>query len=587
MDAIALNLVPRLIRELYERSLAEDADINRESIWKPPIYDLNTHFHLPNTAGVDAIEHMDKELGLVTMTCKYAARALLSYTETMPTMMKRRRNHHLPIYRLSDEVLAMIFQFAVESSSNRARPLTKKAPFNVSHVSYRWREAATTTPRLWRKYDASAVNARIADIILDRSKGAPLHIELARCDPASVSDDEDPEDPRARFSVPLDHVDAAYNKGARDFPDFIRPLLPHADRWEEVILEGINGILWEHLCFPAPSLKRLQIKAANDAFGNPPTHIFGGSTPLLRDLRLRTRGPPLASLIYAGLTTLMLDFIIYDAAVQDFLNVLAGCPRLQRLKLKDLGFDPPGDSSPPCIDIHLPYLEEVVIYALAEDAISDLLSSITASPTVRVAMEDSGMDAIFRSSLFSSNVSPICWAHFKRHYSVALDAGDFQHGCRIDLASMPPRRVTSDFPRDLPVQSLGSLAFEGYVLDHTPFSKFLADFPSIISITLSDSTCPLVDALVVTPSSNLCPLLKELRLQRVAIVKETLLEFARSRTAGNKHTRNDTHLTRLVFSNCPGLDLSTTLELRSLSLQVRVLPPGSQIEEIRFSCAQD
>ncbi|KDQ12048.1 hypothetical protein BOTBODRAFT_430133 [Botryobasidium botryosum FD-172 SS1] len=114
MDAIAPSLVPHLVRELYEGALAEDAHNNGESIWEPPIYDLDTHFHLPNTADIDAIEHMDKELKLVSTTCKYAARALLSYTAAMPTMMKTRRNQHLPIYRLSDEVLVIILRFAVD-----------------------------------------------------------------------------------------------------------------------------------------------------------------------------------------------------------------------------------------------------------------------------------------------------------------------------------------------------------------------------------------------------------------------------------------------------------------------------------------
>ncbi|KDQ12050.1 hypothetical protein BOTBODRAFT_176815 [Botryobasidium botryosum FD-172 SS1] len=596
MDTIAISLVPQLVRELYECSITEDVQNNNQSIWKSPTYDFHAPFCLPDITDHDTTANMDKMLGLVSTTCEYAARALSSYTGPMLAALRSRRNLRLPIYRLSSEILANIFLFAVERSSNRARPLAKRAPFNVSHVSSRWREVATTTPRLWAQYDAT--NARLAHIILGRSQSAPLHIELAPYDSECFSDDEDPEEPHSRFPILLDHATKAHKEGANNFSKFIGPLLPHVSRWEEVIFKGVTCSLWEHLRFPAPNLKRLEVATAEDDTDAPSIQFFGGSTPLLRDLRLWVYGPPLTSPIYTGLTTLRLDNIPYENTVRDLLGALAGCPCLRRLILKDLGFDPPGDPPPPHIDIHLPQLEEVKFNSLGEDVAPDIISSITASPTVRFKVveeedtwDDDLLGMIFRSNFFPSSVPPIRWVHCKllrTPFHVAFDAGDFEHGCRMEVEFRRRSAVIPGLARHLPIQSLESLALENVdsALNPASFTALLANLPSITSITLSECSWRLVNVLIATPDSNLCPLLRELRLQKVDVLKKSLLELARSRTASSQPTPGGVHLSRLVFSNCAGLDLSTVLELRSLSLHVRVLPRDSQLEEIRFSRVQ-
>ncbi|KDQ12049.1 hypothetical protein BOTBODRAFT_67716 [Botryobasidium botryosum FD-172 SS1] len=593
MNAIARNLVPLIVRELCKCSLTEGAQHRRENSWETPIYDFR-HFHLPNAAIGNVIEHMDNELGLVSLACEYATRAMSSYIKGLLTAMRSRRNRHLPVYRLPSEILVIVFRLAVESSSNGTRPLATKAPFNISHVSSRWREIAITTPRLWTKYDATS--ARVADIVLDRSKRAPLHVKLAQDDPDYFSDEE------SKRRCPPSTA-KAYREGARNFSNFLRPLLPHTDRVEELILGDVEGSPWEHLRFPAPNLKKLEVIITEGDFDKPSTQVFVGTTPLLRDLRLWGYCPPLASSIYTGLTTLMLHDIYCDETVQDVLGVLAGCPRLKCLTLEDVELEPLENPSLLYIDIHLPYLEEVVLAFLGQEVTSSILSSITASPTVQLKLreadwEGSFLSDTFRSRLFSSNAAPICWARCKHagypRGAFAFDAGDFERGRRVKVVS--PARAETAIPnlaQDLPIQSLESLAFEmmgqGNRLSVASFSHLLADLPYITSITLSYSPdpWPFVDALIVTPSSNLCPLLRELRIEgALEIVKETLLEFARSRTASNRHTPDGPHLTHLAFIRCAALDLPTELELRNLSLQVRVLASEWQIEDIKFSRVQ-
>ncbi|KDQ12044.1 hypothetical protein BOTBODRAFT_57108 [Botryobasidium botryosum FD-172 SS1] len=599
MDAIALNLVPLLIRELCKCSLEQGAQHHRENFWKAPIYSFNnycTSFRLPNMAGSGTIEHTEEELRLVSLACEYATHAMSSYVAEILAAIKSRRNQHLPAYRLPNEVLAIIFQFAVESSSNRGRPLARKAPLNLSHVSSRWREVATTTARLWTKYDAT--NARIAGVILDRSKRAPLRVKLAPYDPydTDCSSDGDLDEPC------LQSISDAYRKGVHKFSDFIRPLLPHADRLEGMILEGIEGSSWEDLCFPAPNLRRLEVKTTEGEFDydNPSLQVFVGATPLLHDLRLWRYGPPLTSPIYTGLVTLMLHDIYYDETVQDLFGVLAGCPRLKRLTLQKADLEPLGDPSLFHIDIHLPYLEEVVLSSLGQDVTSRILSSITASPTVQLQLKEEDWEGnllgyVFQSRLFSSNVAPFCWARCKHAYyprgAFAFDAGDFERGRRVKVVSPRAEAAIPNLAQDLPIQSLESLAFQGMKqagLSVASFAQLLADLHYITSITLSYclDPWPFVNALIATPSSILCPLLVELRFHGAyKIENDTLLEFARSRAMSSQHTSDGTRprLTHLVFSNCVRLDQSTMLELRDLSLQVRVLPFDFQTEEMRFS----
>ena len=98
------------------------------------------------------------------------------------------------------------------------------------------------------------------------------------------------------------------------------------------------------------------------------------------------------------------------------------------------------------------------------------------------------------------------------------------------------------------------------------------------SLTLRKCAPSFIQALTVTPNSPyLCPLLQELRVQEIPLQKSTLTDLIKSRLPNNAPMTQNTaegsplHLSRLVISECPGIDLSTIIGLRELLIDVQVL----------------
>ncbi|KDQ08651.1 hypothetical protein BOTBODRAFT_118404, partial [Botryobasidium botryosum FD-172 SS1] len=71
----------------------------------------------------------------------------------MVSTLRFRHNLITPIYRLPNEVLALIFQFAESSPYNSLQPLESRVPLNISAVSRVWREIALDTPQIWTTID--------------------------------------------------------------------------------------------------------------------------------------------------------------------------------------------------------------------------------------------------------------------------------------------------------------------------------------------------------------------------------------------------------------------------------------------------
>lgn len=142
--------------------------------------------------------------------------------------------------------------------------------------------------------------------------------------------------------------------------------------------------------------------------------------------------------------------------------------------------------------------------------------------------------------------------------------------------------VISHLKKDLPWISLRSLALDGLTepeLALAAFKTLMDDFPALASLTLRKCAPSFVQALIVIPNSNsLCPLLRELRIQEIPLQESTLTDLVKSRLPDHAPMNQDTtegspvHLSRLVISECPGIDLPTVIGLRELSLDVQVLP---------------
>ncbi|KDQ09120.1 hypothetical protein BOTBODRAFT_37364 [Botryobasidium botryosum FD-172 SS1] len=609
MDTTATTLIPRLVQQLCEQALQSDALGDHENAWKLPVHDLHTLFRLPNTTGCGPIDHMDREAKTLSLVCQYATRALSSFIESMSAEIRNRRNQLLPIYRIPNEILAMMFQCTVDDEATRAMPLRQKAPFNVSYVSRRWRNVAIDTPRLWKKYDTT--NAHIANIVIDRSKHVPLDIELV-ISPTHYVEPGDGDPWELRYPTPYGWTDPDVVVPIAF--DLLQPLLPHVHRWGAIVLDGVDDDQLQ-MCLPgepAPNLQQLHIikngpVMDSEAISRIP--LFNGSTPLLRDLHLSCLTIPLASSLYVGLTSLKLEYLSYEDAVMPFLLTIgAGCPLLEHLILRQIYWggrlrSASRGGNPP---ISLPRLKELKLWWLKRESLYVILSSIV-SPDAQLYIQvdaqrvENKLD-IFPFTGFLSNIPPTCWMYFTllqdepwggRH--LALDAGDFVRGrfvrfVRTLIPMGSTDQLISYFAQNLP-RSLESLALEAIdatFFTITGFTQLLTVSPTITSLTLSNCPWPFVEALIVGPDAHLCPLLEELRLQGFRIVNETLLAVGRSRTvAGGRpgpHTAGGTtRLTRIVLSQCTGLDAPTLSALRSLPLEVHVLEPDSRVEQIRYN----
>ncbi|KDQ14471.1 hypothetical protein BOTBODRAFT_174668 [Botryobasidium botryosum FD-172 SS1] len=610
MDAVALGIIPQLIRGLCEHFVKDDAqDISAEN-WKPLESDFPSPFNLPNPSKMSPVDLMDKEFALISVACDYAVHALSSYAHHMQAALRIRRNRRLPAYRLPNEILAIIFGFAVASSSNRLRPLSRKAPLNLSHVSKLWRDVALGTPRLWTNYDP--VNARLAQIFIDRSQQAPLSIYMTSYNDRTFefSDDEDPEERQARFPITREHVTQAHAVQLANFPDFIHPLIPHISRWGELHLEGVKWAqLRRFIRNPAPILSALylggtekhDISAAQGV-------LFGGSTPLLRDLRLQTNGPPLDSPIYASLTTLMLEHIDYrHGTIQKLLHILSACPALEILCLRMVRLlGPPGQGSS-LVTSHIPLscLRDMDLALDESSLVRAIVSSVIVPPSAQfeltVGLNDrQDLRAIFSPTLDLSgclpNISSITWAVFRLSalptmmYLGMFGGVSTNKHCLLNLKIANRKddvsmleRIIPNVVRDIPsLRSLVSVLFNSIpeaALSAASFSGLLHDLPHIVTLTLSACPWAFVKALIVRPTSHLCPCLQDLRLQDIPIDKGVLLEVAASRTARSLPAGlpETTCLSRLIVSHCEGLDLPTVLALRNLPLHVKLLPPGLRI----------
>ncbi|KDQ10648.1 hypothetical protein BOTBODRAFT_57879 [Botryobasidium botryosum FD-172 SS1] len=112
---------------------------------------------------------------------------------------------------------------------------------------------------------------------------------------------------------------------------------------------------------------------------------------------------------------------------------------------------------------------------------------------------------------------------------------NFEPEARRGSLGVGTARIFSCLGQDrLPLMHLESLSLreftEDMYLDAHTFAQVLGSLPSITSLALVECSKRLAEALVVTPTSHVCPRLQELRLHDSKILDETLVELVRSRT---------------------------------------------------------
>ncbi|KDQ16963.1 hypothetical protein BOTBODRAFT_186158 [Botryobasidium botryosum FD-172 SS1] len=224
------------------------------------------------------------------------------------TEAKSLLNRSRSIHRLPNEVLAMVFKFAMPNGSYSYRTHENRPPFNVMLVSTLWRDIVMSTPALWGHIDIR--NRSLIETFLLRSRQAALDIDFA-----GYKSEFRPAPP---FNVDQQVV----TTDQKTFSNFIEPLLPHLGRWRSLVTRNVAATEL-HLCLlsPAPNLKCFMMRSrrCNHEDEAPPYNgipLFAGHTPRLRKLRLNGAYFPLRYSIYTGLTSLELSAIHYAEPVQ-------------------------------------------------------------------------------------------------------------------------------------------------------------------------------------------------------------------------------------------------------------------------------
>ncbi|KDQ06189.1 hypothetical protein BOTBODRAFT_264972 [Botryobasidium botryosum FD-172 SS1] len=281
-------------------------------------------------------------------------------------------NPRAPIYRLNNDVLSLIFEFARDDY-----PVAKpRSSICVLQVSRLWRRVALDTPRIW---------SRIVDVL--RPHLIETHLTYSKCA----------------------LLDICFSGGSRQrVKSSISLLMEQVSRWQRLSLSGqADGP--HMLTAPAPHLEELHISIGDSS---PPifaSHdFFSGSTPQLRILVLKRFIVPLTSGIYTNLISLHLETLDFTRSYSpdgraQFLRVLSGCPLLETLfigNLNFLGFHALEKLEP----IHLPHLHHIECHirgiafphltTLQSHTMHNILASVHPSPSCIFRAALAGGDAI-------------------------------------------------------------------------------------------------------------------------------------------------------------------------------------------------
>ncbi|KDQ13416.1 hypothetical protein BOTBODRAFT_374564 [Botryobasidium botryosum FD-172 SS1] len=535
------------------------------------------------------------ETEALTAARDLAVTAINTRTSQLIAAAKIRYNNSLPINRLPDELLVMIFVFSACCHENSAYPLGARAPLNISRTSKSWRGIALHTPRLWANVDP--MNISLVPMFASRSKNVLLSISLerwttytSRCPCCAGLDVSSPQ--QGAFHK-------AYDRYRSRFLDYAGHLRPHASAWKTLHIEGVSPEqLFQALDFPAPNLAtfhaawRREGRDIESEVQDTSSILFSGNVPNLRGLRLVGVGVPLNSPLYSGLTSLRIEGVEFiRSSVHQLCQALAGCPCLEDLFLSNIRFRlsiengaVSGRVGAPAMSF--PHLRLVWLYKLQQTAMHFLLSSISSnSSSLHLSLR-------LNAGTSLSTLLPISWLPALRGIPLATSL-DFGKMSPIDLmfrgsagsyllahdhvpgAQAAPRLLLSAIGRELLLPNLTSLTLrhlsEG-AWDLADLIGMLSGLPALTTLSFGKCTTCYLTALIATPDSCLCPLLKTLRLKRSQINERSLIALALSRAPrGNRASllpEGQSYLRRVEIYKCAQVDLTTVQVLELMSIEV-------------------
>ncbi|KDQ21131.1 hypothetical protein BOTBODRAFT_142447 [Botryobasidium botryosum FD-172 SS1] len=379
---------------------------------------------------------------------------------------------------------------------------------------------------------------------------------------------------------------------------FFQPLRPHARRWRSVrILRAEVGDLHEILHSPAPNLRTLCVRGSDSWPGELDWHasdLFGGDPPGLHELELVRVPLPLSSPMFAGLTRLHLQHITFTrSTIQQLLYNMSKCPSLEEFTLACIHFAALAQADLDLMAtigvVRLSRLRVIGLYTMERAVIRAILSALSA-PSIQSICATSKGPMTLRSALPPKSHLPEIFPFlpriprlYVRHYIIIqgihewyLRGGTSQRS-RPDSPEMlyitgqaathqDIQNMISGIGHDLPFINLKTL----YIADihantMAAYTAMLGNLPTITLLELKNCSVDAVQALMVTDTSHLCPLLRELILIRVPVDDACLIAFAESRARGGNHP---VHLHKIEVKSSRKMTASAVEELAGLSIAV-------------------
>ncbi|VDB84662.1 unnamed protein product [Peniophora sp. CBMAI 1063] len=245
--------------------------------------------------------------------------------------------------RLPSHILAAIFEFVKQESFGEYEDMgdnNKECGQNgewtvkvmgwvtFSHICHIWRQVALSTPGLWREIKFSHTGPKWAYEMVQRSKVAPLHVELG------LGQNANPYWPSEEVLRFADHV-------MRSQPDRIRTLTIFGENTAPLAIQ-----LFTH--DPFPSMKFVHIENTSRLLLALSVNVLVNRVPKAAELcviGVLFRGTPSAPLEHLTYFDLQVSDVVDPESVYDWnlLDILGGMPALQHLYITDAY--PP--SSPP------------------------------------------------------------------------------------------------------------------------------------------------------------------------------------------------------------------------------------------------
>ncbi|KDQ08063.1 hypothetical protein BOTBODRAFT_180204 [Botryobasidium botryosum FD-172 SS1] len=511
----ASDLIARLLRTIYQPIPRDGATSG-----------LNT----ASDHGEIGFRKLDAEYEALEHARDLAIAAITSYSEGRLSANRSRRNQLCPIYRLPNEILASIFEYALGRrhfwrGPSYLQPLDTKAPWHVSRTSKLWREIALGTATLWSNIDLSTVPMTRA--LLERSKSALLDVQVRE------------------------------RGGAWDVR-LLQILRPHINRCSALTLHGLTREALECLTTPAPRLEAfsayVDLDSTEDVVSESSSalpDLFGGHVSQLRTMTLRGICLPLTSALFVGLTDLHLANISYvGSSMAQFFRNLAMCPLLGTLRMDFVKFSLAVN---PVAPIDLRHLYTLDLSYIPREVIRSLLASIRTPHLLSLEIHTRDIPS-FHSILPSStelvtdllNLSLVrklgLRATNEEVIFVASDS-DTQRPLFVvqfenyDHSQNLARPTLSELGRILSFPNIEVFDLN-YLCDSdesgiTPpeFAHIVRGMPTITSLELTGCDGRFMETLVVTPTQHLCPRLEVLTIRSCSVDGGLLVQLIGSRTS--------------------------------------------------------